>query len=205
MMLSCEERGGCRGGSSAHQQLPRESLDHGTSFTDASPTQSWPAGVSPRTFGGLSSADGLFVGRARTAASCLGRLVVCASPVSPSPPIARRRSLVVPLLARLARRSTVAVVSLRRQRCASRRRQTWSSRCLPPRLRFLPLFLPLANPPRAAPGVSPRVDSSLSAAASTVSGFAAPPLPSPSPSSPSPRFHRASELGEQAQSPVRAL
>ena len=76
MMLSCGRRGGCRVGSSAHQQLPGEPLDHGTSSTDASPTQSWTEGVSPRTFGGLSSADGLFVGRARTAVivvGCFGR------------------------------------------------------------------------------------------------------------------------------------
>jgi hypothetical protein len=65
-------RGGCRVGSRAHQQLPGESLDHGTSSTDAPPTQGWPEGVSPRTFGGLSSADGLFVGRARTAAIVVG-------------------------------------------------------------------------------------------------------------------------------------
>jgi len=50
----------CLGRLQKSQQLPGESLDHGTSSTDASPTQSWPEGVSPRTFGGLSSADGLF-------------------------------------------------------------------------------------------------------------------------------------------------
>ena len=72
MMLSCGRRGGCRVGSSAHQQLPGEPLDHGTSSIDASPTQSWTEGVSPRTFGGLSSADGLFVGRARTAVIVVG-------------------------------------------------------------------------------------------------------------------------------------
>ena len=65
-------RGGCRVGSRAHQQLPGESLNHGTSSTDAPPTQGWPEGVSPRTFGGLSSADGLFVRRARTAAIVVG-------------------------------------------------------------------------------------------------------------------------------------
>ena len=65
-------RGGCRVGSRAHQQLPGESLDHGTSSTDAPRTQGWPEGVSPRTFGGLSSADGLFVRRARTAAIVVG-------------------------------------------------------------------------------------------------------------------------------------
>jgi len=62
----------CLGRLQKSQQLPGESLDHGTSSTDASPTQSWPEGASPRTFGGLSSADGLFVGRARTAVIVVG-------------------------------------------------------------------------------------------------------------------------------------